>query len=98
MTRGSEKGVKAIDEARKLDLRPLLIVAAVAAVIATLWATVAFAAGGSSQGDSSGNAPSSFVQDEQNRPAPSDRDCPEGRGGPGQTGPSDSGGSGSADL
>jgi hypothetical protein len=98
MTRGSEKGVKAIDEARKLDLRPLLIVAAVAAVIATLWATGTFAAGGSSQSDSSGNAPPGFIQDGQERQAPADRDCPEGRGGPGQAGPSDSDGSGSADL
>jgi hypothetical protein len=91
--------VKAIEEARKLDLRPLLVVAALAAVIATLWAAGAFAAGGSSpQSDSPGNAPSALVQDEQNRPAPSDRDCPEGRGGAGQAAPADSGGSGSADL
>ena len=98
-----------MEEARKVDLRPLLAVAAVAAVIATLWAAGAFAAGGSSsQRDSPGSAPPSFVQDGQDRQAPSREDCPEGEGrrGYGGPGPSDgdgapegdSDGSGSSDL
>jgi hypothetical protein len=82
-----------MEEARKLDLRPLLVVAAVVAVIATLWAAGAFAAGGSSsQSDSSGNAPPGLVQDQRDGQVPSDKDCPEDRAG----GYSD--GSGSADL
>jgi hypothetical protein len=87
--------VKAIEEARKLDLRPLIVVAAVAAVLATLWATGAFAAGGSSS-QNDRNAPPAFVQDGQGRQAPADKDCPEDRGGRGEAGPSD--GSGSTDL
>jgi hypothetical protein len=76
-----QKGVKAMEEARRFGVRPLLVVAAVLAVIATLWATGAFAAGGSSQSDSSANQPPGFVQDGQDQPAPSERHCPEGRGG-----------------
>jgi hypothetical protein len=94
MTRRTGKGVKAMEEARKLDLRPLLVVAALVAVIATLWAAGAFAAGGSSsQSDLSGNAPPGFVQDRQDGQAPRDKDCPEDRAGSGRTD-----GSGSADL
>src|SRR5919108_483118 len=37
-----------MEEARKLDLRPLLVVAGVVAVALTLWASGAFAAGGAS--------------------------------------------------
>jgi transcription elongation factor len=86
--------MKAMEEARKLDVGPLLIAAAVVAAIATLWAAGAFAAGGSSsQGGSTGDAPPGFVQDRQ---APPDKDCPEGGGGTEANGPSD--GSGSADL
>jgi hypothetical protein len=94
-----------MEEARKVDLRPLFVVAAVVALIATLWATGAFAAGGSSSsGDSPANVPPAFVQDERDEQAPSREDCPEDRGG-GQ-GPSegdgapqgDSDGSGSPDL
>jgi hypothetical protein len=94
-----------VDEARKLDLRPLLTVGAVVAVAAVLllWATGAFAAGGSSSNDSTGNAPA-LIQD--NGQAPSRDDCPEGRGGSGGAGPSEgfgapqgnSDGSGSPDL
>lgn len=84
-----------MEEARKFDLRPLLVAAAVVAVIATLWAAGAFASGGSSQTDSSGNAPG-LVQDQQDRESPSDRDCPEGRGNGAPEGDSD--GSGSGDL
>jgi|SRR5215211_1706696 len=84
-----------MEEARKVDLRPLLAVAAVAAVIATLWAAGAFAAGGSSsQGDSPGSAPPAFVQDEQDGQAPSREDCPEDRGGSGGGGPGPSDGDG----
>ena len=46
--------------ARTLDLRLLLAAAAVVAVGLTLWATGAFAAGGSSS-DPSGGAPSAFI-------------------------------------
>jgi transcription elongation factor len=91
-----------MEEARKVDLRPLLAVAAVVALIATLWATGAFAAGGSSSsGDSPGSVPPAFVQDEQ---APSREDCPEDRGGSGGgdqgdgAPQGDSDGSGSPDL
>jgi hypothetical protein len=95
-----------VEETRKLDLRPLLTVGAVVAVAAVLllWATGAFAAGGSSSNDSTGNAPA-LIQD-NNGQAPSRDDCPEGRGGSGGAGPSDgngapqgnSDGSGSPDL
>jgi hypothetical protein len=96
-----------VEEARKVDFRPLLAVGAVVAVAAVLllWATGAFAAGGSSSNDSTGNAPA-LIQD--NGQAPSRDDCPEGRGGSGGAGPSDgfgapapqgnSDGSGSPDL
>lgn len=86
-----------MEEARKFDLRPLLVAAAVVAVIATLWAAGAFASGGSSpQTDSSGNAPPGLIQDQQDRQSPSDKDCPEGRGNGAPEGDSD--GSGSGDL
>jgi hypothetical protein len=91
-----------VEEARKLDLRTLLAVGVLIGVIAVtlLWATGAFAAGGSSSDNSSGNGPA-FIQ--QNAQAPSREDCPHGRGG---GGPSDgfgapqgnSDGSGSPDL
>jgi hypothetical protein len=94
-----------VEEARKVDLRPLLAAGAVvaAAAVLLLWATGAFAAGGSSSNDSTGNAPA-LIQD--NGQAPSRDDCPEGRGGSGGAGPSDgfdapqgnSDGSGSPDL
>jgi hypothetical protein len=97
--------VKDVEEARKLDLRTLLAVGALVGVVAVtlLWATGAFAAGGSSSNNSSGNAPA-LIQD--NSQAPSREDCPEGRGGFGGAGPSDgngapqgnSDGSGSSDL
>ena len=98
-----------MEEARKVDLPPLLAVAAVVAVIATLSAAGAFAAGGSSSlSDSPANVPPAFVQDEPDQQAPSREDCPEDRGGSGGggQGPSDgdgapqgdSDGSGSPDL
>lgn len=93
----AQKGVKAMEEARRFDVRPLLVVAAVLAVIATLWATGAFAAGGSSQSDSSGNPSPGFIQDGDDRRAPSEKDCPEGGGGSGGAGPTE-GADGSADL
>jgi hypothetical protein len=69
------------EEARKLDLRPLLVVAAVVGVVLTLWAAGAFAAGGSSSpNDSMGNAPS-FIQNEEDGQPRTREDCPEGRGG-----------------
>ena len=78
-------------EARKLDLRPLLVVAAVVAVALTMWAAGAFAAGGSSSpNDSTGSTPSPFIQEEDGQP-PTREDCPEDRGG-GRAGPSDGNG------
>jgi hypothetical protein len=85
-------------ETRKLDLRPLLAVAAVVAVAMTMWAAGAFAAGGSS---TSSDAPAvvaenQFVQDGDEEQAPSREDCPERGGGDGA--PEGSGGSGLPDL
>lgn len=78
-----------MEAARKLDLGPLLLVAALVGVIATLWATGAFAAGGSSSSsDSPGSTPPVFVQDERGQPLAKE-DCPEEEG---------SAGSGSGDL
>jgi hypothetical protein len=97
--------VKDVEEARKLDLRTLLAVGVLVGVLAVtlLWATGAFAAGGSSSDNSSGNGPA-LIQ--QNAQPPSREDCPHGRGGSGGAGPSDgfgapqgnSDGSGSPDL
>ena len=79
------------EQARTLDLRPLLAVAAVVAGVLTLWASGAFAAGGSS---SKGGTPSQFVQDDGQS---SDRgDCPKDRGGGAPQG--DSEGSGDPSL
>jgi hypothetical protein len=100
--------VRPIDEARKLDLRPLLAVAGVVAVIVTIWATGAFGAagGGSSSGNQSSTDPAAaFVQSQNAQPAPGD-DCPEhqngggsGGGSGGSSGGSSGGGSsGSGDL
>jgi hypothetical protein len=76
------------EQARTLDLRPLLAVAAAVAVALTLWASGAFAAGGSSlQGGSSGGAPSQQVQQEEQ--APPKEDCPKDRGGGAPQGDSD---------
>jgi hypothetical protein len=91
-----------MEEARKLDLRPLLAVAGVVAVIVTIWATGAFGAGGgsSSGNQSSGDPAAAFVQSQNAQPAPGD-DCPEhgnGGGGGGSGGSSGDGGSGSGDL
>lgn len=69
------------ENARTLDLRPLLAVAAAVAVGLTLWASGAFAAGGSSSGDSPGGAQSSFIQNGDNGQAPTREDCPKDRGG-----------------
>ena len=71
------------ENARTLDLRPLLVVAAAVAVGLTLWASGAFAAGGSSSGGSPGGAQSSFIQNGDNDQAPSREDCPKDRGGSG---------------
>lgn len=68
------------ENARTLDLRPLLAVAAAVAVGLTLWASGAFAAGGSSFGDSPGGSQSSFIQNGENDQAPSREDCPKDRG------------------
>jgi hypothetical protein len=92
-----------MEEARKVDLRPLLAVGATVAVVAVmlLWAAGAFAAGGSSSND---RTPSALIQAGEDGHAR--EDCPEGRRGSGGAGPSDGngapegnpGGSGSSDL
>lgn len=91
-----------MEEARKLDLRPLLAVAGVVAVIVTIWASGAFGARGSWSGNGpSGDPGAAFVQSQNAQPAPGD-DCPEhqngGGGGGGSGGNSGGGGSGSGDL
>ena len=93
-----------MEEARTLDLRTLLAVGVLVAVVAItlLWSTGAFAAGSSSD-NSSGNAPA-LIQ--QNAQPPARDDWPYGHGGPGGAAPSDgfgapqgySDGSGSPDL
>jgi hypothetical protein len=83
------------EQARTLDLRPLLVVAAVVAGVLTLWASGALAAGGSSsEGGSTGGNPSQFVQDDGQ--SPSREDCPKDRGGGAPQG--DSEGSGDPSL
>ena len=89
------------EEARTLDLRPLLAVAAVVVLALSLWATGAFAAGGSGSSPAS-DAPAlvddnSFVQDGDRGQAPSGKDCPKDGGG-GGTAPEGSDGSGSPDV
>ena len=78
------------EKARTLDLRPLLAVAAVVAVVLTMWVAGAFAAGGSSGSSDSpaSDAPSMFIptQDDGQQQAPSE-DCPDdGAGGSGRLG------------
>jgi hypothetical protein len=75
-----------MEEARRVDLRPLLAVAAIVGVALTLWATGAFAAGRSSSGDPSGGAPSAFIQNGGQNQAPNREDCPHHRGGSGGSG------------
>ena len=92
-----------MEDARTIDLRTLLAVGVLVAVVAItlLWSTGAFAAGGSSSDNSSGNA-GAFIQ--QNAQPPARDDCPEGRGGSGGGGAGpdapqgNSDGSGSPDL
>lgn len=87
-----------MEEARKLDLRPVLAVSGVVAVLVAIWATGAFGAGGSSSGNrSSGDPGAAFVQSQNAQPTPDD-DCPEHRNGGGGGGGSDGSGSGSGDL
>jgi hypothetical protein len=79
------------EEARKLDLRPLLVVAGVVAVVLTMWAAGAFAAGGSSSPNE--RSTPSFIQNEEDAQPRTREDCPEGRGGGrGGQGPSDGNG------
>ena len=67
------------ENARTLDLRPLLVIAAAVAVSLTLWASGAIAAGGSSSGGSPGGAQSPFIQNGDNDQGPSREDCPKDR-------------------
>ena len=82
------------EQARRLDLRPLLVVAAIIGGVLTLWASGAFAAGGSSsEGGPTGGTQSQFIQDDGQSPK---RDCPKDRGGGAPQG--DSEGSGDPSL
>jgi hypothetical protein len=85
-------------KARKLDWRPLAVLTAVVAIALTMWASGAFAAGGSSGSTDSpaSDVPSMFVQDGQ-QGTPSD-DCPDGGGGSGGSGADQGSGSGSSEL
>ena len=78
------------EEARTLDLRPLLAVAAAVAVALTLWASGAFAAGGSSESPATGGTPSEQIQQEDD--GTPREDCPKDRRGGGAP-QGDSGGS-----
>ena len=93
-----------MEDARKVDLRPLLVVAAIVGVVLTIWAAGAFAAGSSSSSDPAGSNPAAaFIQTQDDQAAPRD-DCPEHRGGSGggsgggSRDGSDSNGSGAGDL
>jgi hypothetical protein len=46
-----------MEDVHKVDLRPLLVVAAIVGVVLTIWAAGAFAAGGSSSSDPAGSDP-----------------------------------------
>lgn len=84
-----------MEEARKFDFRPVLLIAAVVAVALTMWATGAFAAGGSSLNPPTGT-PATSIQDGNDGQERSKEDCPRDRGGSGGSGTSD--GSGSSEL
>jgi hypothetical protein len=87
-----------MEEARRVDLRPLLAVAGVVAVLVAIWATGAFGAGGSSSGDrSSGDPGAAYVQSQNAQPTPGD-DCPDHQNGGGSDGGSRGSGSGSGGL
>jgi hypothetical protein len=94
-----------MDDARKLDLRPLLVIAAIVGAALALWASGAFAADGSSSGGQAGSDPAAaYIQQGDDQPAPRE-DCPEDRGGGGGGGSgggsgdgSGSDGSGAGDL
>ena len=79
-----------MDTTRKLDLRPLLAVAAIALVAAAIWAAAALASGGSSPSSSdpgtSRSPGAAFVQDDGGDRF--GRDCPE-RDGDAPSGDSD---------
>ena len=84
-----------MEEARKLDLWPWIALAGAIAVLAAVWATGAFASGGSPSGNPSGGDPAAaFVQSQDRGPAAPGDDCPEHQQGGGSGG----GGSGSDDL
>ena len=85
-----------MEEARKLDLRPLLVVAGIVAVALTLWASGAFAAGGSSSNQPGSTDPfGASIQSQGNGQSTPRDDCPRGRGGGGGPGGGGSGSTGS---
>ncbi len=99
MTDGKE--VRDMENARKLDLRPLFAVAAIVAVALTMWAAGAFAAGGSSSsGPADSDPAAAYIQTQDDQAVPRE-DCPKDRGGGGGGGSgseSDPSGSGTGDL
>jgi hypothetical protein len=86
-------------KARTLDWRPLAVATAVVAIVLTMWASGAFAAGGSSGSSDSpaSDVPSMFIQSEDDgqQGTPPD-DCPDG--GSGGSGADQGSGSGSSEL
>jgi hypothetical protein len=86
-------------KARTLDWRPIAVLTAVVAIALTMWASGAFAAGGSSGSTDSpaSDIPSMFIQaqDDGAQGTPSD-DCPDG--GSGGSGSDQGSGSGSSEL
>jgi hypothetical protein len=104
VTDAQPKGGEVLEEkTRTLDLRPLLAVAAVVAVVLTMWVAGAFAAGRSSGSSDSpaSDSPATFLptQDDGGQ-APQGDDCPDdGSGGSGGGSGTDvAPGSGSSDL
>jgi hypothetical protein len=96
----NEKEVNAMEDARRLDWRPLLVIAAIVGAALTLWASGAFAAGGSSSGGSGSDPAAAYIQQGDDQPAPRE-ECPEDRGGGGGGGSGDGSGSdgpGAGDL
>jgi hypothetical protein len=91
-----------MQEAHKLDLWPWIALAGAIAVLAAVWATGAFASGGSPSGNPTSRDPgAAFVQSQDRSQATPGDDCPEhrnGGGGGSGGGGSGGGGSGSGDL
>jgi hypothetical protein len=87
-----------MEDARRFPLLPVLAAFALALAVVTVWATAAWAAGGSSADTSSSGEPvAQLVQEDDSTPAPAPGDCPDD-GGSGSGGSGSSGSSGSSDT